>query len=270
MTAVSSFQLPVGLRSVTVFALDASGYPAASSTSAYEGTDFAGPKAFSLTIPEPRKITHTGGDRVLGVDFLPPLESASAELRVGRLDYDVIALLTGVKNYTLGENVGVAYGTDKQGSEPQVGLLLYQQSLALPSGEQSWRAIMLPRAKVIPLPPGMSDNPEEVRFAVAPSVVGAHLWGAALTSVNDGATTAQVIDRSFEYKPKLVAFKGDGSAVAFTFPAAYQAVSTTKIKVWVDGVLKTLTTDYTVTTAAVTFLAAPASGAIVTVLYETA
>lgn len=275
MTATSSYQVPVGLRSVTLFALDANGYPSvttAGSSGCYQGTDFAGPRAFDLTVPEPRKITHTGGDRVIGVDFLPPLESSSGTLTAGRLDYDVIALLTGVKNSTVGESVGVAYGTDKQGSEPQVGVLMYQQSLSLPSGEQSWRALIMPKAKAIPLPPGMNDNPAEVRFVTAPAIVQNHLWGAALTTALDGATSAQVIDRSFEYKPKLIAFKGNGTDVAFPFPAAYQAADTAKIKVWVDGVLQVLTTDYTVTTAAVTFETSskPASNEVITILYETA
>ena len=54
MTATSGQQLSVGLRYAAVFPLNANGYPNATSTTACEGLEFGGPKAFELSVPDVR------------------------------------------------------------------------------------------------------------------------------------------------------------------------------------------------------------------------
>ena len=82
MAATSGKQLAVGMRRAVIFALDANGYPAAIGVTAYEGIEVVGPKAFTLTVPDARRIVHTGNDRVLALDYLPPTEPYSVVLRV--------------------------------------------------------------------------------------------------------------------------------------------------------------------------------------------
>lgn len=69
-----------------------------------------------------------------------------------------------------------------------------------------------------------------------------------------------------------VAYTGDGSTVAFAF--AFRFLATTDIVVSVDGVVKTLSTHYTVSapgaSGTVTFLSAPASAAFVEIRRRTA
>jgi hypothetical protein len=270
MTAATGKQLPVGLRSAIIFALTAAGFPAGNDDIIpYEGVAFSGPKAFTLTIPEPRKITHTGGDRPLAVDYLPPTDAASGELRVADYRQDIHAILTGVASGSVGEAVETGHANSKQGFEPQVGLLLYQQSLDLATGARRWRSIIIPKALCIPQPGGFADSPQDVVYKIAPQVVTARLWGDTLVLGTDGYESAQFFEYMTENPPKIISFLGDGAEDEFSFPAGALAKAEAKVAVFKDGVAIT-GAAVTITTAKVTFTAAPALNSNVTIFYETA
>ncbi len=82
MAETSGKGYPVGNRFACLFKLDANGYPAATSTTAYEGLIWDGPKAFTIQHPEPRDIDHLGRDSVVQSTSLAPLTSGKYELRV--------------------------------------------------------------------------------------------------------------------------------------------------------------------------------------------
>lgn len=269
MAVTSGKYLGVGTRYVVVYELNADGYPNAATTSAYTGLEIAGPQAFSLTIPEPRKITHTGSDRVLGVDYLPPLESISAEVRAAPGNLPLDAVLRAVTNPAVGEMSTMAEGTSQQGSEPRLGFLFFQQAIDLDTGDQRWAWWIFPKAKVIPLPGGAGDSPESTRYMIAPTPVTKHLWGRGYSIAIDGCTSAQADRGMSQYKPRLVSFLGNNSSTAFNFPSSSPAADVAKVTVWKNGTLQVVTTDYTVSTIAVTFTTAPALGDNVVVLYET-
>lgn len=269
MAATSGKQLSVGLRFVTAFELNTNGRPkGASATTPYEGAQFSGAKAFTLTIPEPRKITHTGDDRVLAVDYLPPTDAPSAELRVSVNDYAAIALLTGINVGTVGEAKEIAFTTSKQGFEPQVGLMLYQQSLDSVTRIRRWRSIVIPKAICIPRPGGMSENPDEMLFSVAPQIVSSRLWGLSLVLATDAYTDAAVFEYMTEFKPHLAVWKGNNTATDFTFSTDFQAADTGKIAVFNNGVA--ITTNITKLVSKVTFTTAPATNDDVDIFYEVA
>ncbi len=268
MSTPSGKFLAVGARSAVVFALNANGRPDASSPTPYEGLDFSGPKAFSLTVPEPRRIVHTGADRVLAVDFLPATEPATGELRVPHDNHEIDALLTATNAYAVAEAAFMSEGTDKQGFEPQVGLLLYQQALDMDSGLRRWRGFVIPKARCIPMTPGMEENPVDVRYALAMTPVTQHLWGAALSVGTEGVTEAQFFRFITEYKPKVVAFKGDGATTDFLFPSDAPAVNVDKIAAWQNGT--DVTSGITKATTGITFSVAPADGDDIVVWYEVA
>lgn len=266
--ATTGKQYGVGLRHAVIFALNSSNLPNASGTTAYEGLEVIGPKAWTITNPEPRKITHVGNDRPLAIDYLPPTEAASAELRVAAGDLPSMAVFQNVNTFTVGNATLMAWNTDQQGSEVDVGLLLFQQSLDSASKARRYRFHVVPAGRVYPAPANMDENAAEFTYTVAPNPKTTHLWGTALTSGTEGATEGSIHEGMSTYKPNIVAFKGDASTVAFDLPTDKPAQATDNIVVWVDGVLKVLTTDYTVTTTTITFVSAPASGAIVVVFYE--
>jgi hypothetical protein len=270
MTATSGKQLAVGVRRAVIFELDTNGYPAASGTSAYEGIEVAGPKAFTLTVPDARKITHVGNDRVLALDYLPPTEGVSGELRVASNDMVAKAAVTNVNTFAVGEATLMPWGTDQQGFEVDAGLLLFQQSLDTSTKSRRWKFYVMPKARLIPGPASMDENPAEDKYTVAPNPTTNHLWGTALASGTEGATEMALAEGMAEGKPNIVAFKGNNSTTAFLLPTAKPATSVAKMKVWVNGVPKTTGGGglASLSTTTITFSSAPATGAMVVVFYE--
>lgn len=57
MAAPNTTRSGVGLRSITIFKLDTSGYPdATSSTTAYEGVAVSGARAMAITDPDRKSV----------------------------------------------------------------------------------------------------------------------------------------------------------------------------------------------------------------------
>lgn len=264
MTTPSGNQLAVGARKGYVFALNSAGLPAAPDTSPYEGLEIRGLKAADLQIPDPRVIQHGGNDRLLATDFLPSMEAITGEIRTANLGQELNATLSNVNQFAVGEINFVPWGTDQQGSEIDIGFLIFQQSLDTDTKIRRWRNIVAPRVRAIPILSGMNEQPAEQRLRVVASPTSKHLWGTSLVVGTEGATEMTFAEGMSEYKPKLVAWKADGTEDNFLFPAAFQAQSTAKVKVWDNGTLVTPT----VATTGVTFVGAPTDGHIIVALYE--
>jgi hypothetical protein len=262
----------VGLRHVQILALENDGYPLSTDTSAYEGVTISGVRALTLEDPEPQQIVHRGDDRIFALDTLPPSEPISGELRTGKVNDAVDAVLTDDASVTVGETKLFGAGTDNRGGENQVALLAYRQTLdSDPSsanfGARRWEFRLLPRAYVIPREGGFDENPEERLYTVRPMFITKYPWGVDFDASTEGFTQAQVIRGVSEYKPKLVAWKGDNATVTFSLPTASPAASTDKITVWVNG---TETTPSTVTTTQFTLGSTPSTDAEVVAFYEVA
>lgn len=269
MTATSGKQLAVGIRRAVIFELDSNGYPAASGTTAYEGIEVTGPKAFALTVPDARKITHVGNDRVLALDYLPPTEGVSGELRVASNDMVAKAAVAAVNTFTVGEATMMPWGTDQQGAEIDAGLLCFQQSLDTTSKLRRYKLYLIPKARILPMPASMDENPAEDRYSVAPNPTTSHLWGTALASGTEGCTEMALAEGMTEGRPNVVAFKGNNSDVAFLLPTAKPATATAKMKVWQNGVVKTVGGGLaSLTTTTITFSVAPADGDMIVCFYE--
>lgn len=301
MTEVSGVYLPVGTRYANIWELNERGRPnAESALNSYIGHQAQGAKGLTITIPEPRKITHAGDDRPLAIDFLPALEAGSAELHVAKSDLALQAILSGAKVSVIGESQGLWYGTNKQGYEPVVGLMVYQQALDASddtgiNGLRRWRSIWVPKAKLILQPHGTDDNAADLVYKIAPNIVRAHLWGTALTELEDGTVEGQFHERMFEGIPFLDSWLGaattsqsasdseSGAASESKSPShsaspstgagagaltlTHTALSTDKIVVFVDGVERT--TGVNKTTTYVEFYSNPPEDTSdVNILYE--
>jgi hypothetical protein len=265
MTAATGKMFSVGARNVTVYALGSDGLPSPGICGVLNvGTTMTAFKAFEITKPNARRINHVGNDRLLALDFLPPLEGVNATINSGADDFDIDAILTGVKKATVGEGVYLADSTDKQGFEPFVCVIAYQQAQSRITKARNWRQWIFPSTKAIPMAGGMGDNPTETKYELGPSPVSTHIWGTALSESTDGVLEAAIMRGQTEGKPVFGFSVGDAAELHFPFPSGYTTTTALlgKIAVWVGGVLKTITTDYTVdVTTGVTFESGKAPGA---------
>jgi hypothetical protein len=269
MTQATGKQYPIGLRYGAAFELNSAGLPNATSpTVPYEGVQFKSADTLDLTVPDMRIITHPGDDRLAAQDYLPALDGVTGQLTASLYDLDLMALLTGVKKVDIGEMYSMSWFTDKQGSEPSVGLFLYQQSLNNTVKARNWRSLIIPSARCIPKPVGMTATQTSVPFMIAVNPVSAELWGTALTEAINGATEQGFSEYHSEYKPWLANWLGNGTATAFTFTLAHQAQATAKVLVFDNGL--DVTATYTLATDKVTAPSPVTAGHVVSVWYEQA
>jgi hypothetical protein len=263
----SGKMLSQGARHARIFALNTTyGTPLATDTNYYNGVEVETIKGFDLNAVEPRKFTHVGQDRPLGIDYLPANEAMDGVISVGGDEFDVTALVSGVSTTTIGEAKGIHIGTNHLGDEPSVGLMLYQKATDLDLGLTRWRVFISPTAKMFFLPSGMNENATEHKYKVAPGISKQNIWGAPLTEEDDGCLSAQGLFLMTEGKPELVSFLADGVEDEYVFPTARPALSVNKIVVWKNGTL--VTSGITKTTTKVTFTAAPAANDRIVVFYE--
>jgi hypothetical protein len=273
MSAPNGSTFPVGMKFVRVYALTSDGIPAASSTTVYEGLQIVGAKAYDLTIPDARRIAHTGDDRVLAQDILPRQEVSSGTLRTATNPHDVYAVMTSTTQATIGESSVIGYGTDKQGLEPSLGLLMYQQAKEYGTGLRVYRSYIMPSTQAIINPTGMSSDAPEFQFSLLPTAVDHHLWGVAFDANTEGYTEAEIVEAVTFNIPHVVSWKGDGTVTEFVFNSARQAVSTAKIHAMATvsatgGTVTDVTSTYTKGVGTITSSGTLEDGGYLVCFYE--
>jgi hypothetical protein len=277
MTAPSGTMLPVGARYCAVFALNADGVIAASSTTPYEGVQVAGVKAFAPNWVSPRIIDHAGDDILLNRDILPPITGAAMTITTSEDDLNVTALLNSTKVATVGEAKRVGIMTSKQGFESQVGVFVWQQAVDASAtgvaGARRWRGVIMPKAFAVPKPQGMAETTQDTTFDLTPQVVRAGIDGLAYTDATDGFVSTQAEDWMFTYHPRIVAWKSaSGTPAKFLFNVLYPAQATTKIHrvtlyTAATGVVTDITSSATLAVDGITPTSI-ANNDIVTAIYE--
>ena len=217
-----------GLKNVVIYALNAYNRPAGTGQTAYTGLDLYGAKAYNLTIPAARRIAHIGNDRLLKQQTFPPTEPASGEINVGATNLNIVAALTGA---TIIDKAGMQmlpHLSSLQGSEPNVGLILYQRAVA-ESGAARWRFHIIPSTKAIPRDPGAGQEPIDLIFDLSPDPVDVHLWGMDLSVLADpsdpfsgvsesGADNAGIWSGFCAYRPRIASFVPIAGQVLFSYP----------------------------------------------------
>lgn len=267
MTAPTEKTLNYGLRYASVFALNANGSPAATDENPYEGLQFKGSTAFELNIPDARKITGLGEDGVTQVVWLPPNEAIDGRLNVEASDPALISMLDGINIVTEGEFTLAGMGTNKQGFEPQVAMLLYQAARGLETGKTYWHSYIIPSAQVIRKGHGMNAEKGVTVYQVAPNKTTKHLWEKEFEEATEGFINAQVIEAWSNNPLRITSFLGDNATTEFLFPLNFPTVNVASIRVYVDGVLID-PADYTPATDGITFDVAPAANKRIVVLRD--
>lgn len=203
----------------------APGYPVPASTP-YEGIELIKAKSFAPNLGAPRTIPVVAQGRVQTTFLLPPIEPKTAEFHAAYLDLDAFAELSKVKVRTIGGRKMVAAGTNKQGLELSGAFLISQLKWRNEAGLDGWFSYLLPRVQAMVTWPAFNENPIDVTFTMSLSAARKHIWGAALTETDDGATEATMWPIISWGMPNIVAWVGDGSETGFELPAEAQANDT--------------------------------------------
>jgi hypothetical protein len=266
----SGQQYSVGLRYATVFKLDSNGYPLAGgvATIPTEGYEFYGANAWELVIPDVRRINHAGNDRLMAMDFLPPIEGASATLQGSAQDEILDAMLTGVNTFHVGYMELLPVMTEQQGSEPDVALFLFQQSLDRATKLRHYRFHIVPKARCTPLRAGMTDAPSVSRYSAIFNPTTKHLWGKSLDITVEGCTEMAMAEGMSQGRPKIVAWLADGAETEFLYPTDKPAVGTDYITAWVNSVYQIGNPNLTTSVTKLTFAVPPTTGQVIVSMYE--
>jgi hypothetical protein len=275
MTAPAVIRSGVGLRHFQIMAIAADGYAAATTSAAYIGAQLSGVKTVALNDPDPQLISHAGDDGVFMQDSLPPQEGISGTITVAKTNDTIDAILTDDKSFAVGEAKLFGEGSNNKGLENDVIVLTYRQArdtdpASANFGARVWEFKIMPKCAVIPKAEGFAENTGTSKsYTLRPGFATKHAWGTAFSANTEGFTRAQMLRGVTQNPPFWCAWNGDGASDELPFDDDYPAVSTDKVHgVWVEGVLKTETTDYSVMTTSITFVTAPASNANVFCFYE--
>ena len=276
MTAPTHKFVAAGFRHGQLLVLGADGYPVSATVKAnlYQGLAIERGRELTVTPPEPRVIDHKGDDVVFAKQHLPSETAVTMAYKTGVDDLDLEAALNGTIVTTVGEIVVLPQQSTVQGYENLVLIIAQQAGQpagkgAADGGNAAWRQIIVPKTWMIAKPTGAneSNNAYEKNYAVIPTLSTTGLGGRLLSTAVDGCLGAFQLETISQYPIWWANFKGDGTTLVFAFDALYQAVSTTKMTVYVNGVLTTA--GLTKATTGVTWSpTAPADGVNIAVVYE--
>jgi len=277
MTAPAKKIFSVGLNAARIYALDQDdGSIDSTNATAYDGLAVGGPVSFTYEPPDPESIAHPGNNYVLQRDTLPSLDASSGTLEVSRSDADTIAALTNITVHNPATDINsVAWQTSQQGTEPTVALLVYAQAKTN-SGTRAWSTYVFPKSVIVPKPKGMSREQANHSYFVQPQAATKHLYGVALSAVNDGCTSAEVIEYQSNYRLHFAAWTVTATETTLDFNAnlKYTANAGAGIVVTKNGTLCTYSatpatsSEYSVDADGLTFGAALTNGDKVIALYE--
>jgi hypothetical protein len=215
----------------TVFPLNTNGALKPTAVTPYEGLEVDGARTFELTPAEGSYLVNVGNGRLRDTIYRAPRDASRAELRVGYSQLDVVAALSGVNVYEVGEAKAVGRLTSRQGSEPDVAMILTQQGHD-ENGLTRYLSYIIPKGKCIPIDSPFNENALEIRYTVTISNTKKEMWGETYTTIKHGFTENGYLQFVTEGRPKVVAFLCNGSEDTFAFPSGKPAIATGKISVW--------------------------------------
>jgi hypothetical protein len=268
MTAVSGLQYGVGARYACAIPLDDVGKPdvpvGTNAPVPYVGMPFYGFHAWDVKAPGMKQIDHKDNDGVAVSDFLPPDAGATAQLKIGVDNQPLNAFLGATKEITIGESKAVHWITNKQGSEPDVALFLYQQAKDRTTRARTWRWQIARSTICVPQLKGMDESAQEVLYDVVLNKGVTTIFGVPLTEAADGCLESAILGGMSNNKPCIAFWRMDGTDdVAMDFPTGVVAKAAANVSVysWVTGALVSPTLyDVDVDLMGITWDAFPAAG----------
>jgi hypothetical protein len=278
MADTNKYSPSIGLRYVRVALRDTDGTIAIPSgwttATAYNGLRAHKAVALTPTVPEPNRVQAFGDDRVYHTFMLPPDEGVTGELRTTAFDTELVALITGTKQWGSSPIRKVGLATDNQGEEPSCICWGSAQAVDIdPSSGtkvQAWQTYIFLDAQFTPRPAARERaSIGEMTYAMVANDSMTDEVGAQFSEATHGFTEAPFISVITRGKFGMCAWKGNGSTTVFNLPSGeYPLYSGSSPEVYVNGVRQTSGVTVNGTAGTVTFSAAPASGAKIVALYE--
>lgn len=249
--------------------------PAAGNTNGSGAAKADGVKTAEIAIPEGQVVQVTGDNQALGTFIFPPSELPSFNIEVATMDLTLEALMQDTLTYDDGDTTfGALAPTDPVYND--IGLLFLRDARGRATGSigaAHFEGVLIPKATMQAL--GSSGFKERegtsYRYKVIANPADKFPWGLAIDATTVlGTPSTPIIPFIAENRVHVHRFTGNNTQTAFVLQHTPVAASSAKVRVYVNGVKKTYTTDYTVNTGTktVTFGSAPANNAIIVVHYE--
>lgn len=265
-----------GFRVVYAGLIDADGYlvggyaAAAAGITGGSGMERVyGAKTINPSIPEPSTVTQTGDDGVLASEQFSSDSLPTGVLELGVHNSAFAAFVEGTIVDTIG---GIELGLQgtNTADKPIAVLLLSRRARDL-TGGRKWENKIVPAASITDLGEDYTERAyTPYRYAFSANTTPRLPWGVLLNLTDNGATLAPILTPNADNPVMMHAFTGDAAQDDFILD--FTPVSAADVHVYVEGVLKVLTTDYTVNlaTKTITFGVGdiPAADARIVVLYE--
>lgn len=272
MTETTKVTSGAGLRAAFAYLLDTNGFPSddQSGLDGYDGTELTGVNAHEYTEPDFQVITHIAKDRIAAQDQLPPTGGITFSLTSSKQDLNFDAIVGDTKVTALGEAQMGGMGTSKQGSEPDLAVLVYRQALDTAAGATNlrrWQLSIYPSTKLVskggPAPAG---GGEQQRYQGTPGIAVKSPWGIAFTELTNGFLSAQMLRIHSEYPFMIERF--DGVAGSTEYNLTWTPISVAKTYATLDGVAETIAAvDTSGKTATIT--SSPSGDEVLMIGYET-
>jgi hypothetical protein len=273
MTAARKIASGAGLRHIRYWKTDSDGYPSddESGQDGYDGRQVEGAKSLTTNIPDNQPIVHSGDDRVIAQDFLPPTSGEVVSLTTAKTNQIVDAELMGHNVVQVGESQMDAFGTDRQGYEISISLLAFRQALVTEEGQTGLQRVYItylyPSGRMSPKGGPMNEGAaDENTYNFIPTPVSKTPWGVAFSQSTHGFTEATRLRFISEYPMMLERFTAPGAQA--TFNLNFAPVSVAKTSVYNDGTPLTVS-SVDASAKTVTLDAAPSASARLVAWYET-
>lgn len=228
-----------------------------------------GAQVFPTGIPESEVVPVTGDDEVLATFIFsaPTLSSGTIELSVRDNAFDALAQGTQVESVDSVEMSVYQPGGQDFPDLMLLGMRRAKKAAGGSQGAKAWEIVLLLKTTVSPLFATMEQRAATpYQYSYAASKTDAKPYGATFTEALNSTETAPVLVIDSDNPVHFHAFTGDTAETVFNL--LFTPIADTRVSVYVEGLKLTLTTDYTVSGKAVTFVSAPVVDKRVVVMYE--
>lgn len=256
----------------------AAGYPYGTAGTIANGGDAAmgrliGTQNVNLPLQAPRQVPIPGDDGNQAVYFFEAESSPSGDMVLANIDLNLWAKSQGINVYADGDWDVVVGQPDSPTFNQLTLMTIAQAKSAMPGsvGNAGWMVTTYPRVQIVPMGVQSQSNATGSNFThqLIANKFDRLPWGTALSVNNHGTTKgAQYGPFYSENRVSLHTHVSDASDLSFTLAYTPAAATAAKIKVYRNGTLLTITTDWSVSGSVITLAAAGTAGDVVVVRYE--